>query len=84
MNDITLRLGDCQDCCSETMPENIPVLVKYPCVVGIDSAQVNDFSSAVIVTRMNKKFYVEQHTGYASKAGIEDAQAKGGERQRNT
>lgn len=51
-----------QDCCSGTMPENIPELVKYPCVFGIDSSQIDDFFAAVIVTRMDGKFYVEQHT----------------------
>lgn len=49
-------------CCSGTMPENLSVLDKKPCVFGVDFTEINDFASAGLLFLVNGVYYFIQHT----------------------
>lgn len=57
-----------QVCCQGVMPQDIPELAKRPCVFAIDSANINDFFSAVILSKMDGIYYAEQHSWICTKS----------------
>ena len=51
-----------QGCCRGMMPEEIPEVMRRPCVFAVDYSLVDDFMSAVIINLIDGIYYVRQHT----------------------